>query len=143
MLLWELDKLYLRVKLLYIYFMCDLINNKDSPPPSSFKYRRFTAITTTATDRAACIKEDKEEDIIISIAYKYGAGYSAAYGARQAIIDTIDCGAYKAYRAIVAPGDAIACLATVDGLNGADSAASLGYNKRVKRPADKARIIRD
>ena len=74
----------------------------------------------------AHIKEDKEKDIIIFIAYGRGTGYNAAY---------------RTCWAIIALGDVTACLAIVDGIDNVNSITSLGYNQSVKRPIDKVRII--
>ena len=142
MLLWESGKLCLRVRLLYVYFTCDLIGSRDGPP-SPRRYRRPIVAAAAAADRAACIEEDEEEDIIISIARGRGAGYGAACGARRATADTVDRGAHGARRATAAPGGAVARPATVDGADSADGVASLGYGKRVKRPTDKVRMVGD
>ena len=140
--LWELGKLYLRVRLLYIYFMCDLTNSRDGPP-SPRRYRRPTAAAAAAADRAAHIEEDKEEDTITPTARGRGAGYGAACGARRVTVDTVDRGAHGACRATAAPGGAVARPATVDGADGADGAASLRRSKHIKRPTDKARMVGD
>ena len=78
--LWELGKLYPRVRLLYIYFTCDLTGSRDGPS-SPRRYRRPTAAAAAAADRAARIEEDEEEDTITPIARGRGAGYGAACGA--------------------------------------------------------------
>ena len=139
---WESGKLCLRVRLLYVYFTCDLTDSRDGPP-SPRRHRRPTAAAAAAADRAAHIEEDKEEDTITPIARGRGAGYSVAHGARRATVDTIDHGAYGAHRATVAPGGAVARPAIVDSADGADGVASLGRGKRVKRPTDKARMVGD
>ena len=83
--------------------MCDLTDNKDDPPPSLYRYRHSTVAAAAATpDKAAHIKEDKEEDIITPIARGHGAGYSAAYRARRATINIVDHRAYRAHRATIA-----------------------------------------
>ena len=122
--------------------MCDLTGSRDGPP-SPRRHRRPTAAAAATADRAARIEEDEEEDTIISIARGRGVGYGVARGARRAIADTVDRGAYGARRATAAPGGAVARPATVDGADGADGAASLGRGKRVKRPTDKARMVGD
>ena len=96
MLLWELGKLCPRVRLLYVYFTCDLTDSRDGPL-SPRRYRRPTAAAAAAANRAARIEEDKEEDTITPTARGRGAGYGAARGARRATADTVDRGAYGAY----------------------------------------------
>ena len=119
----ELGKLYLRIRLLYVYFIYNLVIDRDDPSPSSYRYRRFIAAVN---------------NIIIFITRGRGAGYNVAYRAYRATVSPIDRGAYRAYGVIIAPGGAAAYSAMI---NGADNIASLGYTKCVKSPMDKIKMI--
>ena len=72
-----LRKLCLRVRLLYIYFICNLTANRDNSPSSPYTCRCLIAATAATAVRAGRKEEDKE----IIIIYGCDVGYNIAYGA--------------------------------------------------------------